>query len=273
MKLIILIAFGGYALVCAIAFFLQARLVYFPNDEEADTPADVGMEYDDVYFDDGRKRLHGWFVPARNARYTMLYFHGNAGNITHRVELIRALVERGLSVFIFDYAGYGKSEGRPGESETYSNARAAWDYLTGERGIDEKNIILFGRSLGSAIAIELATAVSPRALVLESSFTSMPELGARAYPFLPVRLLSRIRYNSLARIRELRMPKVFVHSLEDDLVPYGMGKRLYNHAPRPKVWVRVNGDHNSLYLVPGSRYEEAFVAFVASLEEPRRIDG
>ncbi|MCH7548341.1 MAG: alpha/beta hydrolase [Candidatus Krumholzibacteriota bacterium] len=271
MKLIFLIAFGGYALVCAIVFLIQARLVYFPNDEEAGTPADAGMEYRDVYFDAGRHQLHGWFVPAQNARYTLLYCHGNAGNITHRVELVRAFVERGLSVFIFDYSGYGKSEGRVGEAETYRSAHAAWDYLTGDAGIDEQSIIIFGRSLGSAVAIELATQVSPRALILESSFTSLPDLGARAYPFLPVRLLSRFRYNSIDRIQDIRVPKLFVHSLDDDLVPLGMGKRLYRHASRPKVWTRAQGDHNAIYLVAGSRYEETLREFIASLGQPGRI--
>ena len=156
-----------------------------------------------------------------------------------------------------------------GEKETYRSARAAWDYLTVDRGIDERDIILFGRSLGSAVAIELSTHVLPRALILESSFTSLPEIGARSYPFLPVRLLARIRYNSMDRIQEVRVPKLFVHSLDDDLIPLGMGKRLYNRAPRPKVWARAHGDHNAVYLTNGSRYDATFREFIKSLDEPR----
>jgi fermentation-respiration switch protein FrsA (DUF1100 family) len=269
MKLIILILAGGYALVAVVAYFMQARLVYLPDRTQAGTPADAGMEYRDAFFTSGGKTLHGWFVTSPGARYTMLYCHGNAGNITWRVELVRAFVERGLNVFIFDYRGYGRSEGKPGEKETYEDAHAAWDYLVREEGIDGKDIILFGRSLGSAVAIELATTVSPRGSILESPFISMPELAARAYPFLPARLLCRFRYNSWNRVREMDCPKLFVHSLDDDLVPYGMGKRLYNRAPRPKMWSRANGDHNSIYLVKGSRYEAVFHDFIASLDQPR----
>jgi alpha-beta hydrolase superfamily lysophospholipase len=269
MKLVILILAGGYVLVSAIAFFLQARLVYMPDRVEAGTPDDAGMEYRDVFFSSGGKELHGWFVTSPGARYTMLYCHGNAGNISWRVELIRAFVERGLNVFIFDYRGFGKSGGKPGEKETYEDAHAAWDYLTREEGIDGKDIILFGRSLGSAIAIELATTVSPRGIILESPFISMPELAGRAYPLLPARFLCRYRYNSWNRVLEVDCPKLFAHSLDDDLVPYGMGKRLYNRAQRPKMWTRANGDHNAIYLVPGSRYESVFRDFIASLDQPR----
>jgi fermentation-respiration switch protein FrsA (DUF1100 family) len=269
MKVIILVLLGGYVLLCAVAYFVQARLVYFPADDADASPADAGMAFRDVYFG-AKPRLHGWMVPAPGARYTLLYCHGNAGNITHRVELVRAFVERGVSVFIFDYAGYGKSEGKPGERMTYENAHAAWEYLTDEEGIAPANIILFGRSLGSAVAIELATQVDARALIVESAFTSLTELGARAYPFLPVRYLARFRYNSMARIRDVRVPKLFVHSLDDDLIPFGMGKRLYNRAPRPKLWSRASGDHNALYLVPGSRYEAAFNELMEFLDDPRR---
>jgi len=270
MKLVLAILSFVYVSLCLVAYLLQSRFVYFPDREQAGTPADVGLEFEDVEFQSLRgTALHGWHVRAPGARYTILYCHGNAGNISHRLESIRRFVDRGLSVFIFDYAGYGRSEGRPSERATYADVRGAWLWLTETAGLAPDEIILFGRSLGTAVAIDLATEVEPRALILESPFTSAVELGARAYWWLPVRFISRIRYDSMAKIPGIRTPKLFVHSLEDEVVPLGMGKRLYNRAMRPKMWVRARGGHNDVYLTPGSAYEGALEQFLAALDEPR----
>ena len=270
MKLVLAILSFIYVGLCLAAYLLQSRFVYFPDREHAGTPADVGLEFQDVEFPSARgTALHGWYVPAPDARYTILYCHGNAGNISHRLESIRRFVDRGLSVFIFDYSGYGRSAGRPSERATYDDAWGAWTWLTNTAGVAPDNVILFGRSLGTAVAIDLATEASPRALILESPFTSAVELGARSFWWLPVRFLARIRYNSMSKITAVRVPKLFVHSLEDEVVPYGMGKRLYNRATRPKMWVKAKGGHNDVYLLPGSAYEEALGQFLDALDEPR----
>jgi fermentation-respiration switch protein FrsA (DUF1100 family) len=272
MKLILALISFVYVTVCLVAYLLQSRFVYFPDREEAGTPADVGLDFEEVTFASASgTRLHGWYVSVPGARYTLLYCHGNAGNISHRLESIRRFADRGLSVFIFDYSGYGKSAGRPSERATYADALGAWDWLTRTAGVKRDGVILFGRSLGTAVAIDLATEVQARGLILESPFTSAVELGARAFWWLPVRFLARIRYNSMGKIAAVKEPKLFVHSLQDEVVPYGMGKRLYNRAPRPKMWVKAQGGHNDVYLEPGSAYDEALDRFLAGLDEPRGV--
>jgi len=269
MKILIIILLSGYGLICIGAFLMQARLVFFPSDEDAGNPGDIDLDFEDVRFRNSRGHvLNGWYVRSPRARFTLLYCHGNAGNITHRVDSIKQFVEAGLSVFIFDYAGYGRSEGRATEAGTYDDALAAWQHLTEEIGLEEREIIVYGRSLGGAVAIELATRVDVRAMILESCFTSMPEMGARVYPWLPVRFLTRIHYDSISRIPSLNMPKLFVHSLEDEVVPYGMGRRLYNRAPRPKKFVKLRGGHNEAHLTSGSNYQFALREFLDGLEVP-----
>jgi fermentation-respiration switch protein FrsA (DUF1100 family) len=273
MKMILIILVAAYALVCVAAFALQARMVYFPSRDDAGDPSRVGLDFRDVTFATATGReLHGWLIPAPAASaigYTLLYCHGNAGNITHRLESIRQFVDLGLSVFIFDYGGYGRSSGRPSESGTYEDVAAAWDYLTETGGLAPDQIVLFGRSLGGAVAIDLATEVEPRALIVESCFTSVPELGSRLYPWLPVRLLARIRYDNAKKVPSIRVPKLFIHSLDDDIVPYGMGRRLYNRAARPKQFLRIRGTHNDGFFVSESKYEEGLKSFLASLDQPR----
>lgn len=271
MKLVILIFVGGYVLVCLLVYLFQSRLVFFPSWEKTADPGDAGLEYQDVHLVNAAgRRIHGWLVPAARARFTVLFCHGNAGNITHRLDSIRLFHELGATVFIFDYGGYGSSEGKPSEKGTYLDGRAAWDYLVTDRGVEPGDIVLFGRSLGAAVAIELANEVEPRALIAESCFTSAVELGARVYPWLPVRFLARTRYDSMARIGNVTVPKLFVHSIDDEVVPFGMGRRLYNRAPRPKKFVRINGGHNDGFLVSGDVYRRALSDFFDELESTRR---
>lgn len=270
MKMTILILAGAYVLVCLAVFLLQSRLVFFPSREDAGNPASVGLDYRDVFFEafSGRS-LHGWFIPAPDAEYTLLYCHGNAGNITHRLGPIRQFVDIGVSVFIFDYGGYGRSQGRPSETATYEDAAAAWAQLTEVEGVDPSSVILYGRSLGAAVAIDLATEVEPRALILESSFTSIPELGARIYPWLPVRFLARFRYNNSRKVTRIRVPKLFIHSLQDEIVPFGMGRRLYNRAAQPKQFLKIRGSHNESPATNAMDYENGVKSFIASLDQPR----
>jgi len=271
MTTIFLIVFGGYFAVCVFAWARQRAFAYRPTHDVAGSPDDVGLAFEDVTFPSANGRtLHGWMVCTPGARYTLLYCHGNAGNITHRVTSVRDFAARELSVFIFDYAGFGKSSGRPGEKATYNDALGAWDYLVSERGVPPDRIILFGRSLGTAVAIDLATRVDAAAIILESAFTSAPEVGARAYPWLPVKLISRYHYDSLKKVSQLRLPKLYVHSINDRTVPYGMGRRLFGRSREPKHWIKVRGAHDANYLIPGSEYDRELRAFVADLEGPAR---
>src|SRR5687768_2366518 len=183
----------AYVVFAVSIFFVQPRLVYYPEYGRSitGTPDDLGLDYEAVELatDDG-ETLHGWFVPAPGAKATVLFFHGNAGNISHRMGYLAMLYSLGYNTFILDYRGYGESSGEPSESGTYRDAQAAWQYVTVKKGIAPSEIVLFGESLGGAVAAWLATRKEPGLLVLASAFTSVPDMGAKLYPFLPVRLLS-----------------------------------------------------------------------------------
>ena len=180
---------GLYVGLAAMVFVSQSRLVYYPQRGIIATPGQIGLSYDAVTFEaaDG-VRLSGWFVPAEAPRGVILFCHGNAGNISHRLESIRVFHRLGLSTFIFDYRGYGQSEGRPTEQGTYLDAEAAWRYLVQERRVAPTEIIVFGRSLGGAIAAWLAQDHTPRALIVESTFTSVRDMASHLYPFLPAEM-------------------------------------------------------------------------------------
>jgi fermentation-respiration switch protein FrsA (DUF1100 family) len=267
LRIIILLGVLGlvYFAICILTYLNQARLVYYPDRELTASPAEVGLVYEDVTLttEDGLK-LHAWFVPASEPRGTALFCHGNAGNISHRIHFIRFLNELGFSVLIFDYRGFGRSEGKPSEAGTYADALAAWRHLAGDRGIDEKRLLLFGRSIGAAVAIELATHVRPAALVIESAFTSTADMGAKVYPWLPVRWLTRIHYDSDSRIARIEVPKLFVHSPEDELVPFKMGRELYEHASAPKFFLEIHGGHDDGWIVSRADYIDGWERFLST---------
>jgi fermentation-respiration switch protein FrsA (DUF1100 family) len=238
LKTALLIAFalaGLYILVGLFLFLFQSRLIYFPRREMGMTPADAGLPFEDLTIPtaDGL-RLNAWLVPLEGSQVTVLYFHGNAGNISNRIETIRQFRDMGFTTLIVDYRGYGRSEGEPDEEGTYLDAEAAWDYLVNVRGISADSIVILGRSLGGAVAAYLASKVTPRALVLESTFTSIPDRGAELYPYFPARILARIEYNSLGRMRSVQCPVLIVHSPEDEIVPFAHGQKLFDAAGEPK---------------------------------------
>jgi fermentation-respiration switch protein FrsA (DUF1100 family) len=197
---------------------------------------------------------------------TLLFFHGNAGNISHRLDKLRLLNEQGFSVFIFDYRGYGQSAGVPSEQGTYADAEAAYRYLTLERQIPSQHIVFYGESLGCAVATEMAARHAAAALVLESPFTSTVAMGKRAFPWLPVEWIVRYRYDTLAKISTIKTPLLILHSRQDEIVPFAMGLELLSAAPSGrKHLVELTGDHNEGFLMSGPRYTNALNQFVASL--------
>jgi uncharacterized protein len=255
----------AYAAIALTIFLLQDRLVYFPTREIEGTPRDVGLDYEDVRIEtsDGLA-LHGWWVPAEEARGALLFMHGNAGNVSHRLHSLRLLHDLRLDVLIFDYRGYGRSEGRPTERGTYLDARAAWDTLVA-RGVAPERVVLFGRSLGGAIAAALATEVTPVGLVVESTFTSVPALGARIYRWLPVRTLARIHYDTAARLERYHGPVLIVHSDADEVVPYAHGRELYERAHEPKRLLTIGGAHADGYMTSGARYRDGLDDFLSEV--------
>ncbi|MEN6577337.1 MAG: alpha/beta hydrolase [Phycisphaerales bacterium] len=264
---LVLAAVLVYAIWGLVLLFMQHRLLYRPLREVIFAPSDRDLPHEDVVFHsrDGVK-LAGWYLPAPQAHFTLLFCHGNGGNIMHVLDSMELFHRMGLNCLVFDYRGYGNSEGKPTEAGTYRDARAAFDWLTQAKGIPADRIIVCGRSLGGSIAAHLAAEVQPAALVVESAFTSYPDIGARFYPYMPVRLFSLFRYNTLSHIEKVRCPVMVVHSKDDDFVPYDFGVRLFKAASEPKRFVEITGGHNDGFLVSVDQYREAWTGWLDLLK-------
>ena len=256
----------GYAVLAAALFFYQPKLLYFPDMPTRQiqaTPEDAGLDFDAVTLTTSdNEQLDAWFVPADPARGALLFCHGNAGNNSHRLDSIRLFNQLGLSVLIFDYRGYGQSTGRPTEKGTYRDADAAWQYLVEQRGIPPQRIILFGRSLGASIAAELATRQSAAGVMLESAFTSVPDVGAKFYPWLPVRWMSRYQYNTRKQLAGIHSPVLIVHSRDDEIISYANGEQLFAAANEPKQFLELRGGHNDGFMVSGESYVRGLEVFL-----------
>lgn len=265
----------GYVVLVGLMYFGQSSLLHLPHVPGRTlvaTPERLGLEYEDVYFTaaDGT-RLHGWYVSADGADRTLLFLHGNAGNISHRLHSLEIFHDLGLNVFIFDYRGYGQSEGRPSEAGLHQDALAALQYLETERGVAATQVVAFGRSLGGALAACLAAREPVAAVILESTFISVPELGAELYPWLPVRWLARLQYDALACLEEgvgqgergSQTPVLVVHSRDDDIVPFRHGQVLA--AAAGAEFLELRGDHNRGFLLSGDVYTRGLARFLADL--------
>jgi len=262
---VIRIVVGVYVGFGILLYLFQSRFLYFPVRDLTGTPDQMGWAYEDLSLRaaDGVK-LDAWFVPAEGAKATVLFCHGNAGNVSHRMDTLRILRELGLNVLIFDYRGYGRSDGKPTEKGTYLDAEAAWQYLVERRGLSPKQIIVHGRSLGGAIAADLAARRQPAALIVESAFTSVPDLAAKLYPVYPVRLMSRFRYDTRRRIAEVGCPVLVAHSAEDEMIPFAHGRRLFEAAKEPKEFLELAGGHNDGFIQSEDQYKEALARFIAA---------
>jgi uncharacterized protein len=272
------------AVVPALIVVFESRFIYFPakypeGDWRAREPRAVegraAARVEDVWLTaaDG-VRLHAWHAapvvgragalePVETDR-AVLYLHGNAGNISHRREIIESFSSLPANVLALDYRGYGRSEGTPSEEGLYRDARAAWDYLTGTRGVRPDRVVVYGESLGGAVAVDLAARVRPCALVVQSSFTSIADMAAEVMPFVP-RFLVRTKMNSLEKIARVRAPVLVVHSPADEVVPYRLGRKLYDAAPGPKRFHEIKGaPHNLTHDIGGAAYLDALREFVDS---------
>jgi hypothetical protein len=256
----------GYGALAGLLYFHQERMVYFPEiggRRPAVNPGSVGLAYEEVGLDtaDG-ERLHGWHVPAPGARGTVLFCHGNAGNISHRLDYLLMFHRMGYSVLIFDYRGYGLSTGKPTEPGTYLDAEAAWRHLTEARGVAPGRIVVAGESLGGAVAAWLAARRTPGALVLASTFTSVPDMGAAVYPFLPARLLARLSYDARDSVARTQAPVFVAHSPDDEIVPFAQGRALYDAARGPKQFLELAGGHNDGFLFTRRAWADALSGFL-----------
>jgi len=265
---VILMGAAIYALLCLAVFLFQSRLVYFPARALDATPAAVGLGYEDVRLEtDSGTTVHGWYVPGEENARTLLFLHGNAGNISHRLDSLQIFNRLGLNVLIVDYSGYGESSGKPSELQTYDDALTSWRYLTATRGVPAERIIVFGRSLGGGVASWLSTRKSPGALILESTFTSVPDLATKYYPIVPIRWLSRIRYDTLSRLPSVRCPVLVAHSRDDELVPIAHGRALFDAASEPKAFLELRGDHNAGFMSSAQIYMSGLSRFFGGLDD------
>jgi len=242
---------------------LADRLVYFPSRVlDGGTPAALGLTYEDVELaaSDG-VRLHAWFVPAPRTPPVVLFLHGNAGNISHRLDKLSVLHEIGAAVMLLDYRGYGRSDGTPGEEGTYHDAAAAYDWLR-RRHVAAQRIVVYGESLGGPIATDLASRRPVGGLILESAPSSIIGVARHHYPFLPVTLFLSIRYDAAAKIGGVRSPLLILHSPTDEIVPFSMAEELYAAANQPKRLVRLGGAHNDNFIVAAEAYRTALSDFL-----------
>jgi len=301
LAVVLFVAYWGLGL---ILYFMQPTFLYRPVREVPFTPGELGLDFENVVFksNDGLL-LSGWYIPAplevrtkaasapleirrgksltgsvqpgdslltgpaEDSQLTVLFCHGNGGNMFHRLDSINIFCNLGLNCFIFDYRGYGNSEGKPGEEGTYLDVMAAYKWLTEEKKISPADIIIFGRSLGGSIAAQLAGKVEARALIIESAFTSYVDIGRKFYPYMPVRWFARFSYKTIDYIRDVLCPVMIIHSRSDEIVPFEFGLELYEAANEPKEFVEIFGSHNDGFLVSGEIYRNAWRNWLKFLKE------
>lgn len=265
-KIILAIALFYIAAMIAI-YFAQALFIYapqMPTREIVATPTDIGLEFEDFYLETTDKEsINAWYITAKSSTTqagnnwsgkTVLFLHGNAGNISHRLETIKIFHQLGINILILDYRGFGKSTGNPSEQGTYADADAAWKYLLEEKKLVAENIIIAGRSLGGGVAAELARKVQPAMLILESTFTSMPEVSAEHYPFMPTNLIVKHRYETNKKLTDIHCPVLFTHSVNDEVIPYEQSQRNFSAANNPKQFIELRGGHGSGFLLSKQDY-------------------
>lgn len=247
----------SYLMIMLLMWLFQEQLLYLPGQdrEHYATPANIGLDWRAVKLTtEDDLLLDAWWLPAEHPRAALLFLHGNAGNISHRLASLQQFNRLGLSVLILDYRGYGKSQGRPSEAGTALDANAGWRWLKEESGHDPDRLVIFGRSLGAAVAAELATRTNPAALILESPFRSAPQLGQRLYPWLPVRALARLNYPTIEYVTQQSAPLLVIHSEDDEIIPFSEGRAVYEAAPSPKTLLTIQGGHNTGFLRSEATY-------------------
>jgi fermentation-respiration switch protein FrsA (DUF1100 family) len=276
MRYLKMIAVLLLSLIVLFALWLrwnEPNMIFYPDRHIDQTPDQVGFKYEDVTLttSDGI-RINGWFLPSPGqvnahpgAKLTVLLFHGNAGNMSHRFEKLAVLRELGVDTFLIDYRGYGRSEGKPDEQGTYRDAQAAYDHLIQQRKLSPRSIVVYGESLGSAVAADLATKVNHGGLILEEAFTSVGDVGQKMFPFLPVRWLVWNKYDTLSKMSRVKVPLLIFHSRDDEIFNLRHAQRLLAAANEPKLLVELRGDHNDAFLVSAAIYHDALQKFFATV--------
>jgi len=260
---VITIACGVYFGILLLMFLFQSRMIYFPTSQIVCTPADLKLEFEDLTLttSDGVK-IDAWYVPAKTPGGTVIFCHGNGGNLCYSLDVVENFNRMNYNVMMFDYRGYGKSEGSTTEKGTYADAQACYDWLLKEKKIPEKEIVVMGRSLGGAVASNLAKNNNPSLLILESAFTSTADMAASAYPIFPVRLLCRFGYRNIENVKSIKCPLLVIHSPNDEIVPYSHGRKIFDAAKEPKEFLQISGSHNEGFDESKEAYVEGLKIFL-----------
>jgi len=262
--LLILIALATIFILYFLIRLLEKKLTYKPIFKITDEPSTFNLEFEDIHFlSEDAKKLHGWWIPHPEAIGTVLYCHGNADNMSGRAWHCKYYHDMKVNVFMFDYRGYGKSNGWSNEKGTYKDARAAYEVVRSFYQDQEKlPVIIMGVSLGAAVAAELAGERHCEGLILESTFSSLPDIAKIIHPYLPINWLTRNKYETINKVADLTMPKLFSHSKEDDLIPYEMGQALYQKGSEPKEWFELKGTHGEDSFTQSPGYKEKMEEFI-----------
>ena len=236
-------------------YFNQSKYVYFPVPDIVSTPSDSGLFYEDLIIEtiDGIK-ISAWYIPAKNPEATLLFFHGNGGNLSYQIQYIEMFYRLNLSTFIIDYRGYGKSEGAQAEEGTYLDSEAAWDYLVNEKNIYPSSIIIYGNSLGGQIAARLAEKKKPAALILDSTFTSIKDVAVKLYPYLPVKKFLKYYYYTDRYLKGVDCPVLIIHSIDDSYIPFSHAEKLFDTVDGEKKLIETKGDHNTSFMISRQIY-------------------
>ena len=251
-----------YLVMCLGVYFFQANLVFVPTKGSPKyTPANMGLEYEDFILDSGNEKIHVWFVPAKENKGTVFFCHGNAGNLEHRLSTIRTWNSIGMNILLFDYRGFGKSTGSPGEEGSYEDAQACYEWLEKNNKL-ENPFIIHGRSLGGGVASWAAKKFDCDGLILESTFTSVPDMGAHYYPFLPISLISSIHFPTEERLKEFSKPLLIIHGKDDEVIPYFMGRKMADQTNAG--FFELTGGHNSGFDIT-PEYGATLKSFVEKL--------
>ena len=252
--------------VNAYIYVKQPGMVFYPLKEIDATPKDWGLSYDAVELKLADKtRISGWYLSHPQADKTLLFFHGNGGNISHRGDSIYIFHKLKFNVLIIDYPGYGKSEGSPSESGLYQSADAAWQYLISDKKVNPENIIIFGRSLGGAVATDLASRVKAGGLILESTFSSARDFIDIAFPVFSHFIYLRYSFDSLNKIKKVGTPVLVIHSPNDEIVPFELGQKLFAAVQSEKEFLQIEGGHNDGFMQSIRPYMQTLRIFIQSL--------
>jgi len=267
MILLFLVSYGMFLVSC------ERRIIYHPYKyPEGNWSASSSLiSKEDIHFvsNDGVS-LHGWYFPSKGSNRTLLWFHGNAGNITHRLDNIEMLKSLNLNIFIFDYRGYGKSKGEPSEEGIYLDSQAAYDWLIDIKKIEPEEMILFGRSLGGICAVEVASKNPVAGIILESVFPSAEKMARKIFPVLPLGWAIKSKFDAIGKVPNLKIPKLFLHGTQDEIVPHKLGRELFSAAAEPKTFYDIEGaGHNDTFLVGGTNYFNAIGQFIKNVVSSR----